>query len=404
MLPRNLLIWAVIVIGLVIAAGLTLQGIFGTDRSTQRIADEEANRAQELQQGSTNTAMLTEKIRQQEQAAAEEAAQKKIEEADARAEAMRTEMEKRKQIATTEGDESAKSKDNKPSKEDLEREKLDKLQETALASGIIAIGGKRSSIMDAANGVPAEDGSETMKSMNAMNAMLGAAMQGANAMPPDADQKNEDWLKTYDKQMAKSTVRFGPSETDGRVLHQGSTIPGVLITKIVSDLPGQITAQITHDVYDTINGNTIILPRGSKLIGRYNSGIHMGQERVMAAFERIIRPDGSSAWIGAMQGADQIGASGFNDEVDTHFWEMLGSSMLIAMMAGIADSFSDASVTIIGGTQGSGETGAAIGGSAGQVLVKTAEKSLDRYTDRKPTIIINPGYRFNIVVNKDIRL
>lgn len=398
MLPRNLLVWAILVIGLVVSAGLTMQAFMGGDDRSKRQAEDDASRLSKMRDEDPNNILLQQRIREQERAAAEAEAQRKIDEANAKAAALQAEMEKRKLMEDLPKPPEEKSADGK-SQEDLEREKLAKMREAAAASGIIAIGGKAAFASSAPQTDPTLNAMQQMQSQ-----MAGALGQMANNGTQGAEQRNEDWLKNYEKQARASTVFFGNSERDGRVLHQGASIPGVLITRINSDLPGQLTAQVTTDVYDSINGRHLIIPKGSKLVGRYSSGINQGQERVLVAFERIIKPDGSSAWIGGMQGADQAGASGMHDQVDTHFWEMLGSSLLIAVLAGVADGLSNdnnGNVTVVSGGSSTLQTTSS---SAGQVLVDTAEKSLERYTNRKPTLIINPGYRFNIMANKDIRL
>lgn len=401
MIPRNLLVWVVLVVALVVAVGLVLQSFMGIDNKAKRQAVENARTADEMESNDPNAILLQQRIREQERAAAEAEAQRKIDEANAKAAALKAEMEKREAMRNTPPPPSPEGNGSgEKSQAELEREKLEKMREAAAASGIIAIGGR-----GAMGGGSEPQTDPTVNAMQQMQSqMVGALGQMANNGNLGAEQRNEDWLKNQEKMARASTVFFGNSERDGRVLHQGTSIPGVLITRINSDLPGQLTAQVTSNVYDSINGTHLIIPKGSKLIGRYSSGVSQGQERVLVAFERIIKPDGSSAFIGGMQGADQAGASGMHDEVDTHFWEMLGSSLLIATLAGLADGLSNdnnSNVTVVSGGSSTLQTTSS---SAGQVLVDTAEKSLERYTNRKPTLIINPGYRFNIMVNKDIRL
>lgn len=106
---------------------------------------------------------------------------------------------------------------------------------------------------------------------------------------------------------------------------QGATIPAVLISEIRSDLPGDIKAQTTMDVYDSVNGSSLLIPKGTILVGKYNSEVKMGQEKVMAGFTRMIYPSGASADLGGMKAAESSGESGFSDEVDSHFWKMFGA-------------------------------------------------------------------------------
>src|SRR5262249_11663467 len=132
---------------------------------------------------------------------------------------------------------------------------------------------------------------------------------------------------------------------------EGTIIPCVLLTQISSDLPGLITAQVSEDVYDSIRGRFLLIPKGTRAIGEYNSSISGGQESIMAAFSRLVFPNGASVSIGATNGTDLTGQSGMRDGVNTHFWKRFGSQLLTAGLARVLQR-SDGSVTIInsGGT------------------------------------------------------
>ncbi len=180
---------------------------------------------------------------------------------------------------------------------------------------------------------------------------------------------------------------------------QGTIIPAVLLTEVNSDLPGMLTAQVTLDVYDGIRGTALLIPKGSRLVGNYNNDVRPGQERVMAAFRRIIIPSGASVDLGAMAAADQIGRSGFQDEVDSHFWKQFGANFLVAGLAALIsnkDSASTVTVVNSGGT--------AVSSAAGQILVETVRNIQQRNAYIPPTIRINSGYKFNVLVNKDMVL
>lgn len=224
-------------------------------------------------------------------------------------------------------------------------------------------------------------------------------------VPPRRDP-NEAWLKVLEtnERSPEDFVTVRDPLLDRPILHEGSVIPLVLNNALNSQLPGMVIASATRDIYDSVKGRTVVIPRGTKFIGRFNSQVRQGQNRLMFAFNRMIFPDGRDANLKGMEGADHIGASGVEGDVDTHFWEMLGSSLLIAIMTVGVENLGDkeTNVTVIGGS-GSDSAGA-MSGAAGQVMVETTKESLKRFEGMPPTITIPPGTPLNVMVNRDIIL
>ena len=116
------------------------------------------------------------------------------------------------------------------------------------------------------------------------------------------------------------------------VVQAGTVIPAALITGIHSDLPGQVTAQVTEHVYDTPTGKFLLIPQGSRLIGQYDSQIAFGQKRVLLVWNRIMLPDGKSIVLERQQGADAQGFSGLEDEVDYHWWDLAKAAALSTLL------------------------------------------------------------------------
>lgn len=179
----------------------------------------------------------------------------------------------------------------------------------------------------------------------------------------------------------------------------GTVIPGVMISGINSDLPGQIIGQVRQAVYDSATGQNILIPPGARLVGSYDSGITLGQSRALVAWQRIIYPDGSSISLDNMPGADRSGYAGFNDKVNNHYARLFGNAIFLsAFSAGIQLSQPQASN---GENISSSQTmAAALGQQLGQLGMKMTERNMDI----QPTIEIRPGYQFNIMVTKDIIL
>jgi type IV secretion system protein VirB10 len=179
----------------------------------------------------------------------------------------------------------------------------------------------------------------------------------------------------------------------------GTVIPAVMTGGIDSDLPGQIIGQVSENVYDTATGHYLLIPQGSKLVGSYDSSVTAGQDRVLVAWHRLIYPDASSLDLGAMPGADQGGYAGFSDEVDNHYLTAFGNALLLsAFSAGIQLSQPQASN---GQNYSSSQV---IAGAVGQQLGALGSEIARRNLQIQPTLTIRPGYRFNVIVTKDMTL
>ncbi len=202
---------------------------------------------------------------------------------------------------------------------------------------------------------------------------------------------DQAWYKEYAKDVGDTRkLLTGTARPRGLVLQQGKIIPAVLGRQLNSDLPGRITAYVSSNVYES--GGRLVLPKGSALVGRYDSGVKVGQSRVMFAFERLILPNGFSFDLPAAPGTDLAGASGMSGDVNNHFLKMFGSSLLIAFLADHTKQ--PGSVTQVG------STGPAT--AAGQVLSDVSKSILERNRTIQPTITIEQGTRINVEVVADM--
>lgn len=217
---------------------------------------------------------------------------------------------------------------------------------------------------------------------------------GAGATQPAASPA----LQTASATRFYSSARLQPVQSPNE-LKAGSVIPAVLVTGINSDLPGQLVAQVSRNVYDTVSGRYLLIPQGAKLIGVYGSDPAYGQARVQVAWNRLILPDGTSFDLGQSPGADLGGYSGFNDKVNNHYARAYGSALMTSLFsAGIQLSQPQASN---GQNISAGQTtAAAIGQEMGQLGMEQARKNLNI----KPELRIRPGFRFNVSVTQDLIL
>lgn len=184
-------------------------------------------------------------------------------------------------------------------------------------------------------------------------------------------------------------------------LRAGSVIPGVMISGISSELPGQIIGQVSQNVYDTPTGKHLLIPQGTKLIGVYSSDVSFGQNSVLVAWQRMVFPDGKALDIGSMPGSDSAGYAGYRDEVDHHYARIYGSALLMSgIVAGITYSQNINQPNQYGFAQPT--AGSVLSQALGQQLGEVTSQLVSRNLNVAPTINIRPGYRFNIIVVKDL--
>lgn len=182
-------------------------------------------------------------------------------------------------------------------------------------------------------------------------------------------------------------------------LKRGSVIPATLVTGINSDLPGRITAQVSQNVHDSKTGRHVLIPQGSKLLGRYDSKVVFGQSRVLVIWTDIIFPNGSTLQIGGMPGMDAAGHGGFSDKVDNHYLRTFGSAILVALIGAGTEMMIPQDRDAFGQSSSAED---AARRSFVETFGKVAEQTVSKNLNVQPTLEIRPGYRFNVLVEQDI--
>ncbi len=178
------------------------------------------------------------------------------------------------------------------------------------------------------------------------------------------------------------------------ILQAGAVIAAALITGIHSDLPGQITAQVTENIYDSPTGRILLVPQGTRVIGQYNNSVQFGQSRVLLVWNRLIFPNGRSIVLERQPGADVEGNAGLQDGVDYHWWDLAkaaGLSTLLSVGAELATNDDDRLIQAI--RNGGQDTI----NDAGQQIVR-------RQLNVAPTLRIRPGFPVRIIVTRDLVL
>ncbi|HAT8721544.1 TPA: conjugal transfer protein TrbI, partial [Legionella pneumophila] len=222
-----------------------------------------------------------------------------------------------------------------------------------------------------------------------------ALLQGRQAKPmPQTLGGEENEMRWH----LNSTLQNPNSRYE---LRAGSVIPGVMISGISSELPGQIIAQVSQNVYDTATGKYLLIPQGTKILGLYSSDVPFGQNSVLVAWQRLVFPDSKALDIGSMPGADSAGYAGFRDQVDHHYARIYGSALLMSgIIAGITYSQNTNQSNQFGYAQPT--AGSVMSQALGQQLGEVTSQLVSKNLNVSPTINVRPGYRFNIIVVKDL--
>ena len=179
------------------------------------------------------------------------------------------------------------------------------------------------------------------------------------------------------------------------VIEAGAIIPAALITGLRSDLPGEITAQVTQNVYDSPTGRILLVPQGSKLIGEYDAQVSFGQSRALLVWNRLILPNGKSIVLERQPGTDTEGYAGLEDQVDNHWGTLFEAAALSTVLSVGAEA---------GTGTGNSENNLAqaIRQGASQSFSQVGEQVVGRSLYVQPTITIRPGLPVNVLVTRNI--
>jgi len=210
---------------------------------------------------------------------------------------------------------------------------------------------------------------------------------------PDAIERREAFL---DREVDRRTTAVDRLQAPPSpyVLQAGTTIPAALITGLRSDLPGQITAQVTSHVYDSPTGRRLLIPQGARLLGEYDSRVAFGQRRILLAWTRLILPDGRSVVLEREPGADQAGYSGLEDGVDNHWGQLLRAAGLATIL----------NIGLEFGQDDDDEIAEAIRDGAQDTIGRAGDAIVQRQLGIPPTITIRPGFPVRVMVTRDLIL
>ncbi|CAG9255284.1 Conjugal transfer protein TraI [Paraburkholderia unamae] len=290
----------------------------------------------------------------------------------------------------------------------------DAKDDSAAASPIFIAGGRMRG--QAQQAAPAANGVLTPQQMAMQQASAQAAAAGTaeaqakaiaatmgqgNSAGPSSGERDAQFLNA-----AKAQSASGEGSLSAGFVGQAGSCTlspphhiGVLVTEGEnSDRPGTASLMVEQDVYDSVTGTCLMIPKGTMITAPYQSDIKVGQESILVASTMMTLPNGKHVALYGAEGADQNGYAGFSGDVNNHFWKIFGASFLTAILLNHFDGSDTTSTTSspYGVTQ--------VGSTAGQVAAQTSQSILSRYQNIPPTITIKPGKRFMIKVNRDIHL
>ncbi|MCZ4341299.1 conjugal transfer protein TraI [Sphingomonadaceae bacterium G21617-S1] len=266
--------------------------------------------------------------------------------------------------------------------EEAARQRAQQEREAARMSGVF-LGGNAS---DANNAGAAPDPSLILPDQ--------AAQPSQQASAPQGDQAGRRAFMAQASNPRTVSAERLTAPVSPNIVQAGSIIPAALITGIRSDLPGQITAQVTQNVYDSPTGRILLIPQGARLIGEYDSEITAGQTRVLLAWDRLIMPDGRSIVLERQPGADGAGFAGLQDRVNQH-WGNLLRAAAVSTLLGVgaelgADSEDDLTRALRRGSQ--------------DTINQTGQQIVRRQLNVRPTLTIRPGHPLRVVITRDLVL
>ena len=222
-------------------------------------------------------------------------------------------------------------------------------------------------------------------------ATVPATAAAASGAPESSDHKLAFLTGAVDRKTSSSDRVEAPAGAD--VLQAGAVIPAAFLTGMRSDLPGQVIAQVTENVYDSPTGKVLLIPQGAKLVGQYDAQITFGQSRALLVWTRLILPNGRSIVLERQPGADPEGYAGLEDTVDNHWGALFKAAILSTVLSVGAEA---------GTSDSENNLAQAIRQGASQNFNQAGQQVVGRSLNVQPTITIRPGFPVRVIVTHDL--
>ncbi len=267
-----------------------------------------------------------------------------------------------------------------------ERQRLAQEMDAARTSRLFASEARAATQTAAAAGPGPQSGLAPLLDQAALGPNVGGASQ-----PTEGDRKLAFLNGPADRRTTSADRLQAPASRN--VVQAGSVIPAAMITGLRSDLPGQITAQITEAVYDSPTGKILLIPQGARLIGQYDAQVAFGQSRALLVWNRIVMPNGRSIVLERQPGADPEGYAGLQDQVDNH-WGALFKAALLSTILSVGSE--------AGSSNDENSLVNAIRRGASDSISQTGRQVVGRSLQVQPTITVRPGFPVRVIVTRDL--
>jgi len=179
----------------------------------------------------------------------------------------------------------------------------------------------------------------------------------------------------------------------------GTIIPGILETSINTDIPGNVLARVTQNIFDSQTGRNLLIPQGTILLARYNSSISYAQKRVQIVWDTMIRPDGFQINLEGANGVDKAGMSGQPAKIHENWFEYLKAAGIITLF-----SYANAKMTETAAKYADKDSTSSIATSNADFVSELGDKLSGRATNIQPTLTVDNGTVINIMLNKNLYL
>ena len=275
---------------------------------------------------------------------------------------------------------------------------LRKEAEAAAASSVFFRSGQQGKAGGAAPVQVAAAGPAAMAGFDPMAA--GPASTAAQPTDPAVVQNGQGQKEAFLKGGSTETRNSGSLQMPASPYQvmAGTVIAAALVTGIKSDLPGDVIATVTEPVYDTATGRYLLIPQGSRILGKYNSQVSFGQSRVQMVWNRIILPDTSSLTLDNLVGTDPAGYAGLEDGVDRHWGRIVAGAALTTLLGvgaelAAPENRQNGNRIIIAGRD-----------SAQDSINHVGQELTRRNMNVQPTLTARPGLPVRVIASRDLVL
>ena len=275
-------------------------------------------------------------------------------------------------------------------------------EQAAAASVFFRSGGQRAAAASQTAAAPGTTSttSSNLAGFDPMAAGLTSTPAQAGSADATTAQNRQDQKEAFQKSGSTETRNSGSLQLPASPYQviAGTVIAGALVTGIQSDLPGDVIATVTEPVYDTATGKHLLIPQGSRILGRYNNQVSFGQSRVQVVWNRVILPDTSSLTLDNLVGSDPAGRAGLEDGVDWH-WDRVFAGAALTSLLGIGaelaapENRQDGNRIVIAGRD-------SLQDSVNQIGQEVTRRNLNI----QPTLTARPGLPMRVIVNRDLVL